>query len=134
MQTTNESGYELWLRYRRVNDAERLARYRNAINSVVVLGTSATAAIIKNELAHALPALLDRAVPFVEKPDGNTLIVGTLDELEIIGVIIPPEKCRDLGDEGFLTHSEIASSLCEFLIATLFCATPRNDRIRLQGA
>ena len=44
----NEEGYELWLRYRRVDNAERLAQYRNAINSVIVLGTSATATIIKS--------------------------------------------------------------------------------------
>ena len=65
-----------------MDNAERLAQYRNAINSVVVLGTSATAAIIKSELARALPALLDRAVPLSEKPAGNTLVVGTLDELK----------------------------------------------------
>jgi alpha-glucuronidase len=96
---TNESGYELWLRYRRVDDAERLAQYRAAINSVVVLGANATAAIIKNELARALPALLDIDVPIADKPIGNALIVGTIDEIKTIGVSISQ---NDLGDEGFV--------------------------------
>ena len=78
---TND-GYELWLRYRKVDNAERLAQYRQAISSAVVLGTSATAEIIRSELARALPALLDSAVPLSEKPAGNALVVGTADELE----------------------------------------------------
>jgi alpha-glucuronidase len=57
MNTSGEDGYELWLRYRPVDDAERLAQYRTAISSVTVPGKSATAAIIKSELARAWPAL-----------------------------------------------------------------------------
>ena len=106
MQTTNESGYELWLRYRRVNNVERFAQYRAAINSVIVLGTSATTAIIKSELARALPALLDRAVPFADKPVGNALIVGTVDELAAIGVTIPSNDYGELGEGGFLIRSQ----------------------------
>jgi alpha-glucuronidase len=95
----NESGYELWLRYRRVNDAERLAQYRAAINRVIVLGAHATAAIIKSELTRALPALLDIDVPIADKPIGNALIVGTIDELETFSISISQ---NDLGDEGFV--------------------------------
>ncbi|MBI4790520.1 MAG: alpha-glucuronidase [Chloroflexi bacterium] len=105
MQARNESGYELWLRYRPLDDAERLAQYRAAINSVVVLGTSATAAIIKNELVRAMPALLDVDVPFVDNPIGNTLIVGTVDELKTIGVSISPDDSRNIGDEGCVIAS-----------------------------
>ena len=72
----NEDGYELWLRYRPVDHAERLAQYRNTINNVVVLGTSATVVIIKSELARALPALLARAAPLADEPAGNALVVG----------------------------------------------------------
>ncbi len=56
MNTSGEDGYELWLRYRAVGDAARLAQYRQAINSATVLGTGATAEIIRRELARALPA------------------------------------------------------------------------------
>ena len=57
-----EDGYELWLRYRPMADAERLAQYRAALSSVVVLGAGATVAIIKKELARALPALDRKSV------------------------------------------------------------------------
>ncbi len=106
MNTSGEDGYELWLRYRPVDNMERLAQYHNAINRVVVPGTTATAAIIKSELARALPALLDRAVPLSEKPVGNALVVGTLDELKVMGVVIPRAECGDLGEEGFLIRSQ----------------------------
>jgi alpha-glucuronidase len=53
-----EAGYELWLRYRKIDNAERLAQYRQAINSAAVLGRGATAELIRSELARALPALL----------------------------------------------------------------------------
>jgi len=106
MAIRNEPGYELWLRYRPVDNTERLAQYRNAINSAVVLGTSATAAIIKNELARALPALLARAVPLAAKPTGNALVVGTADELKAAGVAIPSAESRELGAEGFLIRSQ----------------------------
>jgi alpha-glucuronidase len=84
MQTTIEDGYELWLRYRAIDNAERLAQYRAALNSVVVLGAGATAALIKSELGRALPVLLDRAVPLSDRPIGNALVVGTFDELKTV--------------------------------------------------
>ncbi len=130
MNLADESGYELWLRYGRVDNAERLAQYRATISSAVVLGTNATAAIIKNELTRALPALLDIDVPIVEKPVGNALIVGTIDELETIGVFISQNNSRNLGDDGFViasnrkaakqspTNLEIASSQTSLLAMT----------------
>ncbi len=102
---TCEDGYELWLRYRQVNDAERLAAYRAAIASATVLGTNGTADIVRRELARALPALLDRATSISQqKASGNALVIGTLDEFQTIGVSIP--LCRELGLEGFLIRSQ----------------------------
>jgi len=102
MNIQGEDGYELWLRYRPVDHPERLAQYRSAINCVVAPGTRETAAVIRSELARALPALLDCAVPLVDKPTGNALVVGTIDELKAISVFVSSDDCRDLGDEGFI--------------------------------
>ena len=110
MNPPNEDGYDLWLRYRPVNNAERLAQYRMAINSVAVLGTSATAGIIKSELAWALPALLDSPVPLSEKPAGNALAAGTIDELKAVGVAVPQVEYRKLGEGGFLIRSRLVGN------------------------
>ena len=37
----NEDGYDLWLRYRLVANADRLAEYRTEISRIVVSGQSA---------------------------------------------------------------------------------------------
>ena len=87
MNIKDEDGYELWLRYRKVNNSGRLAQYHKAISSAAVLGKSATAEIIRSELARALPALLGKPVPLsAQKPSGNALVVGTGDELEVLVV------------------------------------------------
>lgn len=105
MKTGGEDGYELWLRYRRVDDPHRLAHYRNTINSMTVLGASATADIIKDELVRALPALLGSAVPLEDKPAGNAVVVGTAEQLKSAGATIPQAAYHRLGEEGFLIRS-----------------------------
>ncbi|MCX6032742.1 MAG: alpha-glucuronidase family glycosyl hydrolase [Chloroflexi bacterium] len=97
-----EDGYELWLRYRRVDDADHLAQYRETIRSAAVLGTGATAAIIRSELGRALPVLLDNSVPISREPSGSALVVGTADELAAVGVTLAQAERRRLGEEGFL--------------------------------
>ena len=114
-----EDGYELWLRYRHVDDPDRLIQYRQAISQVVVLGQSATTEIVKTELERALPALLSSTVPFsTQKPTGQTLVVGRLQELEAIGVTIPQAQSRKLGMEGFLIHSDQAGGSNNWILIT----------------
>ncbi len=106
MDVKGEDGYELWLRYRKVDNADRLAQYREAIGSAVALGKSLTTDLIKDELARALPALLDSDVSLSEQePAGNALVVGVAKELEALDVTIPPAQYRRLGEEGFLIRS-----------------------------
>ena len=106
MNTKNEDGYELWLRYRLVDNPDRLTQYRHAIGMVAVLGASETTQTISNELKRALPALLDRAVPVSQQKSGeNMLIVGTVGELETLGVNIPQAQRQNLGKEGFFIGS-----------------------------
>ena len=110
---TGEDGYELWLRYRKVDGSGQLARYHEAICGATVLGRSATADIVRRELKRALPVLLDRTVPLLDKvPTGNALVVGTAAELDAVGITLPQADYHKLGDEGFLLHSyQIAGSI-----------------------
>ncbi|MBN2004005.1 MAG: alpha-glucuronidase [Anaerolineae bacterium] len=102
----NEDGYELWLRYRQVDDAERLAQYRKTLPQCFVPEEGATPALIKSELARALPALLGKPVlAATNKPDGPALVVGTAAELHALGVSLPQDQCAALGDAGFLIRS-----------------------------
>jgi alpha-glucuronidase len=102
----NEDGYELWLRYRQINDPDKLAHYRQAINQVVILGKGPTTAIIRRELKRALPVLLGSNIPFSEqKPVGKALVMGTVQELEANGVTLPPATSQQLGEAGFMIRA-----------------------------
>jgi alpha-glucuronidase len=118
MDTVGEDGYELWLRYRKVENPGRLTQYREAIQSVTVLGRGATSDTIRRELARALPALLDSAVPLSDQvPAANALVVGTAEELDAVGVALPEADRRKAGEEGFLIRSHRTASGTWTLIA-----------------
>jgi alpha-glucuronidase len=118
MTQTGEDGYELWLRYRQVDDPARLAQYRRAFGSATVLGTSATAAVIRGELARALPALLNSAVPLsAQEPGASALVVGTVEAVKALGVTIPQTERDTIGREGFLIRSCQGESRGRVLIA-----------------
>jgi len=119
MDVAGEDGYDLWLRYRTVDNPGQLAQYRQSIRSATVLGNNATAGIIGRELARALPALLDCGVPLSEQvPVSNALVVGTADELDSVGVFLPQADYRRLGEEGFLIRShQVAGNRCILITA-----------------
>jgi alpha-glucuronidase len=103
---TDEDGYDLWLRYRLVSDASRLASYRAAIARVVVDGNSPTLRVARDELATGLRGLLGREVP-VDKSvrvDG-TIIVGTPKSSPTIAALPLASGLARVGREGFLIRS-----------------------------
>jgi len=117
MEMPGEDGYELWLRYRKVDNPGQLARYREAIPNATVLGSGATPDIVRSELARALPVLLDRPVPLLDQVQAdNALVVGTVDELAATGVTLPQADCCELGEEGFLIRSHPTAGITQTLI------------------
>src|SRR2546430_17162637 len=58
-----EDGYDLWLRYRLVGDAGRLAKYRAALTHLVVEGDSPTLRAARVDLSVGLAGLLCTAIP-----------------------------------------------------------------------
>ncbi len=102
----NEDGYELWLRYRQVEDAARLAQYREALPQCFVPGEGSTFTLIKSELARALPGLLGQPTPLLSsRPGGPALVAGTFADMAVLGIDLPPDQCVVLGNEGFLIRS-----------------------------
>jgi alpha-glucuronidase len=124
-----EDGSDLWLRYVRVDNSERLGQYRSAISRIVVenadrnkvhrhtpdlrmeAGSSeklveSTLEAARDELARGLRGLLDRPVPVGKGAalDG-AVIVGTRDSSEIVRGHIPANDLATLGDEGYLIRS-----------------------------
>ncbi|GIV59103.1 MAG: xylan alpha-1,2-glucuronidase [Rhodothermaceae bacterium] len=91
-----EDGYELWLRYRLVEDAALRAHYRTRLAEVVVSGETPTAAAVRRELRCGLRGLLGETVPeagavsrdgalVVGTPAASPLIAGLGLDLDALG-------------------------------------------------
>ncbi|QXD14806.1 alpha-glucuronidase [Rhodocaloribacter litoris] len=91
-----EDGYELWLRYRLVEDATLRAHYRTRLAEVVVAGETPTAAAVRRELRCGLRGLLGETVPeagavsrdgalVVGTPAASPLIAGLGLDLDALG-------------------------------------------------
>jgi len=103
-QEANEDGYDLWLRYRLVANAARLAEYRGAFKSVVVEGSSPTLSAARDEIMRGLGGLLGAAPSAAEKVSADgALVLGTPKSSPIIASLklsLAPAR-----DEGFLIRA-----------------------------
>ncbi|GAA2628708.1 alpha-glucuronidase family glycosyl hydrolase [Streptomyces axinellae] len=105
---SGESGYELWLRYRRVEDAGQLARYRAALGRVVRQGGGVLQRSAAGELARGLTGMLGttvsprRAAPAKAAAAEGALVIGTPDSSDLIRALVPPADLADLGEEGYV--------------------------------
>src|SRR5438067_5199519 len=100
-----EDGYELWLRYRQVADAARLAEYRAAITQLVVPGADAspTLAAARDELTTGLRGLLGADVPAASQPSrAGALLVGTPRSAPAIAALGLTAALESVGPEGLV--------------------------------
>jgi alpha-glucuronidase len=100
-----EDGYDLWLRYQRIEDPARLKEYRSAIASILVAGSSPTAAVTARELRRGLEGLLGRPVPGVtDVSRDGTVIAGTPASPLVREADLGPALAA-AGGEGYLLRS-----------------------------
>lgn len=98
----DEDGYQLWLRYRLVDDDRLLAAYRAAFTHVVAPGRSVLRSA-RTELTGALSALLGRRIAAATRPNGDgALIVGTPRSSPWIARHVDRATLRRLGPEGYV--------------------------------
>jgi alpha-glucuronidase len=102
-----EDGYDLWMRYKKIDDAALLSQYKKQITAPVVLGTSATINIAKEELRNALNGLLGTFNSFMLPVQKNTsFIAGTAASSTVFNQIISKEELATAGSEGFIIKSK----------------------------
>jgi alpha-glucuronidase len=102
-----EDGYELWLRYRPVSDAETLAHYRASISEVLFEAPSPMLAAARDELRRGLAGLLDAEIPLVgDVTRDGALVVGTPQSSALVASPGLRAELRWAGDEGFVIRSE----------------------------
>ena len=96
MELRAEDGYELWLRYRKVEDAARLAQYRVALNTAVVLGSSPTTIVIKRELRVRVAGIAwcERTFLTNVNADARSLTPEYLEKIAALADVFRPYGLR----------------------------------------
>ena len=120
----DEDGYELWLRYPRVEDASLLQYFRQRLGSVEVDGESATLDVVRDELQDGLSGLLGMAVAIRQDlPAGERGVVfGTPSSSFVVRTQLDSDsELRDafepVGEEGFVIWTVAGTSGDRILIA-----------------
>ena len=93
-----DDGYGLWLKYNKIDDAQKLADYQATISSVVIQGDSQTCQVIKNELTKGLSGLLVKDFPIgasVER--AGSLVIGTPENSDIVKNLDLADSLKDTG-------------------------------------
>jgi alpha-glucuronidase len=115
-----EDGYDLWLRYRQVTDAVKLAEYRAAITGIVVenFQASPTLAAAREELGLGLSGLLGADVTFAPAVKAGAVLAGTPASSPAVKNLGLEKKLEALGDEGFVIQSSRIDGMPVMVIAS----------------
>ncbi len=108
LSVLGETGYELWLRYKPIENIQLLQSYQKNTKAFVVTGSSATINIIKEELTRGIHGLLQKNISInnTVNQDG-TVIAGTLQSSPLISKAGIDKLLLNSGDEGFIIVSRI---------------------------
>ncbi|MCX6143520.1 MAG: alpha-glucuronidase family glycosyl hydrolase [Ignavibacteriales bacterium] len=101
-----DDGYELWMKYRKINNEHLLKQYREAIACIIVPGESETLRIIRSELKRSLDVMLGVDMRYRAAATGeNALVIGTPARSDIVQHLQHEGKLQTLGVEGYLITS-----------------------------
>jgi len=120
----NEDGYRLWLRYTPA-PAAVVSQYRRSLRQVLVEGDSATADVIRREMATALASILGApadAIPVVKSSASGlsegTLVIGTPGNSSTIQSMLLGADLSKVGKEGFLIRPARAENRAAIAVAS----------------
>src|SRR5688572_225664 len=98
----DENGYELWMRYQRIENPEMLVAYRDAIQAIFMRLDSPSLNAAKDELERGLTGLLSSYIPINPQTQASKyLFCGQLRELNSAEQEKLAISGDELGDEGF---------------------------------
>ena len=111
-----ESGAEAWLRYAPLTPGAR-KNYEQLPSKIVVLGDSAVLRTAEGELIRGLTPMLGRRFRASREFAGNSIVLGTVDELHALAPgKSPPER---LGSDAYwLKRSPLRGSECLLITAS----------------
>jgi len=102
-----EDGYDLWLRYQRVEDAARLRRYQDVlVRQLVVGGQSPTMRLVADELIRGFKGLIGISLPVAaDVTSGGAIVAGTPANSPFIARLALDSDLTGVGSEGYLIRS-----------------------------
>lgn len=106
----DETGADLWLRYRLADDDRRLSAYRLALAGVVRQGTGAMLENAEAELRRAITAITGVAPTTPDPNASGTVVIGTRADSTVVRDAFHPSVFEGLGDEGFAITSKTHGS------------------------
>ena len=114
-----ENGYDLWLRYSPIDNAERLATYRASLKTIVVPTRTPTGAVIRAELQRGLSRMLGAPVPSGERvQDEGSVVVGTPSTSPLVARLRWDKALAAAGDEGYVIRSTRVGGHAAIVIAS----------------
>jgi len=97
-----DDGYDLWLKYKKIDDSQKIEKYRSTINYLAVIGESDTCKAVRLELKRGLNGLLgNEAIIESTLTKSGAILVGTPANCETIKKLNYPEL-NNLGNVGYL--------------------------------
>ena len=102
-----EDGYDLWLRYTKIENPFLLKQYRSQIVSPVILGSSQTMNIVREEFKKGISGLLDNYVTSLLPSQTKTVfMIGAYSTAEEhFKLVASAEDLKRIGSEGFIIKS-----------------------------
>src|SRR5947208_1208761 len=106
----DENGYDLWLRYKAVENKTLLQSYRTNITAIMVSASSPTMTIAKKEMTTAFSGLLQKNIKESNALNlDGTVIAGTPANTPLINNAGLSALLQQAGEEGFVIVTQIVN-------------------------
>ncbi|MGL1903945.1 MAG: hypothetical protein OCC49_17540 [Fibrobacterales bacterium] len=116
---SDETGYNLWLRYPKISDTDYLTSAKNVIKAIVFEGSSPILDAAKIELIKGIGGLLGEPITSTASlTTENTIIVGSPSGSELIESLSLTSNLNDLGNEGYLIRTTLVAGKQCIVIAS----------------
>jgi alpha-glucuronidase len=112
-----EDGYELWLRYKLIDNTQLLQKYRNSINSISIVQSSPTLKLATEELKTGLGNMLGGKITTLAEFQNGTVLAGTPASSPEIASASFSKQLEKTGKEGYIIIRTLIKSKKVIVIA-----------------
>jgi len=115
---TADDGYNLWMKYKKIDDSTKLKEYHCTITNIIIPGNSSTVQIIQEEIQKDLERFLEIDIPFMDSVTQNgSVIIGTPQSSSLIKEADFSDELALSGRDGFLIRSTKVNGYRSIIIA-----------------